>query len=106
MKRVLLTWYGITDLRSAFGFERGGDGPILGVIGVLIGSDIALLQCRAIGFGVLKDFHPAEGEIGIDADEDAHGNNQYIHAPGKYQYENENYRDCNQLFHNSFMRGG
>lgn len=31
MKHFLLTWYGITDLRAALGFEAGG-GPILGAL--------------------------------------------------------------------------
>ena len=31
MKHYLLTWYGITDLRAALGFERS-DGPILGAL--------------------------------------------------------------------------
>lgn len=31
MKKILLTWYGITDIRSAMGFEY--QGPILGALG-------------------------------------------------------------------------
>jgi len=31
MKKYLLTWYGITDLRAAFGFEKS-DGPVLGAL--------------------------------------------------------------------------
>lgn len=30
--KVLLTWYGITDYRASLGFERGGDGPVLGAL--------------------------------------------------------------------------
>ena len=45
MKRVLLTWYGITDLRSAFGFERGGDGPILGALKTGAFSSAVILGC-------------------------------------------------------------
>ena len=31
MKELLLTWYGITDLRAALGFETG-DGPVVGAV--------------------------------------------------------------------------
>jgi hypothetical protein len=31
MKHYLLTWYGITDLRAALGFEKS-DGPILSAL--------------------------------------------------------------------------
>lgn len=30
--KVLLTWYGITDYRASLGFERDGDGPVLGAL--------------------------------------------------------------------------
>ncbi len=45
MKRVLLTWYGITDLRSALDFERGGDGPILGALKTGAFSNVVILGC-------------------------------------------------------------
>ena len=32
MNKILLTWYGITDYRASLGFERGGDGPVLGAL--------------------------------------------------------------------------
>jgi len=31
MKKYLLTWYGITDLRASLGFEKS-DGPVLGAL--------------------------------------------------------------------------
>src|SRR4051812_8511693 len=31
VKELLLTWYGITDLRAAVGFETG-DGPVVGAV--------------------------------------------------------------------------
>ncbi len=62
MKRVLLTWYGITDLRAALGFERGGDGPILGALKTGAFSSAVILGCTfmdrvaAVAFVDAKQF--------------------------------------------------
>ncbi len=42
MKHYLLTWYGITDLRAALGFERG-DGPVFGALRSGGFSDVVIL---------------------------------------------------------------
>lgn len=42
MKKILLTWYGITDLRASLGFEASG-GPILGAIRDEEYSDVIVL---------------------------------------------------------------
>jgi len=42
MKHYLLTWYGITDLRAALGFEPGG-GPVLGALRTNEFSDVLIL---------------------------------------------------------------
>ena len=45
MKRVLLTWYGITDFKSSLDFEHGGDGPILGALRTGAFSSAVILGC-------------------------------------------------------------
>lgn len=45
MQKVLLTWYGITDLRSALDFERGSTGPILGALKNGAYSTVVILGC-------------------------------------------------------------
>jgi hypothetical protein len=42
MKHYLLTWYGITDLRAAFGFEEF-DGPVLGALKTGEFTDVMIL---------------------------------------------------------------
>ena len=42
MKNYLLTWYGITDLNAALGFEEHG-GPILGSLRAGDYSDVLIL---------------------------------------------------------------
>ena len=42
MKKILLTWYGMTDLRAAFGLEDT-TGPILGLLNENDYDDILIL---------------------------------------------------------------
>lgn len=48
MKHYLLTWYGITDLRAALGFERG-EGPIFGALRSGEFSDVVILAYSVPG---------------------------------------------------------
>ena len=45
MKKILLTWYGMTDLRSALGFENGGCGPILNALMADEYAEAIVLEC-------------------------------------------------------------
>ena len=42
MKKYLLTWYGITDLRAAMGLEKS-DGPVLGALRAGNYTDVCIL---------------------------------------------------------------
>lgn len=45
MEKVLLTWYGITDLKASLGFERGLTGPILSALSSEKYSTVVILGC-------------------------------------------------------------
>ena len=45
MKKILLTWYGMTDFRSALGFENGGCGPILNALMADEYAEAIVLEC-------------------------------------------------------------
>ena len=45
MKKILLTWYGMTDFRSALGFENGGCGPILNALMADDYAEAIVLEC-------------------------------------------------------------
>lgn len=44
MRKILLTWYGITDLRASLGFEKS-DGPIASALAAETYSDVIVLGC-------------------------------------------------------------
>ncbi len=43
--KILLTWYGMTDFRSALGFENGGCGPILNALMADDYAEAIILEC-------------------------------------------------------------
>lgn len=64
MKHYLLTWYGITDLRAALGFERG-DGPVCGALRAGGFSEVVILAYSKPGKAT--EVHP-EAELAVPND--------------------------------------
>ena len=55
MKKILLTWYGMTDLRAAFGLEDT-TGPILGLLNENDYDDVFILCHTQKGKDAPSDF--------------------------------------------------
>ena len=65
MNKILLTWYGITDYRASLGFERGGDGPVLGALKSEHYELVLVLGYLNTAKAELPDYSISEVLIGI-----------------------------------------
>ena len=76
--KVLLTWYGITDYRASLGFERGGDGPVLGALKAEHYELVLVLGYLNTAKSELPDFDIAEVLQGLDIVDSPDGQRKFV----------------------------